>query len=94
MRRNCILFLLGVVLGPVGFAQVQVSEEPMHHKVFDNGWVRILDVHVPREILHFGISIPRPPSFSSSANTKTGSQVKVEPGKRLLPTEDLVRRIL
>jgi quercetin dioxygenase-like cupin family protein len=75
------LFLLGVALGPMSFAQVQVSEEPMHHKVFDNGWVRVLDVHVPPGDTSLWHKHSTPSVFLILSNTKTGSQVKVEPGK-------------
>jgi hypothetical protein len=30
-----------------GHSQIQVSQEPRHHKVLENEWVRVLDVHVP-----------------------------------------------
>jgi hypothetical protein len=81
MRRKCILLLLGVALGPMSFAQVQVSEEPMHHKVFDNGWVRVLDVHVPPGDTSGWHKHSTPSVFLILSNTKTGSQAKIEPHK-------------
>ena len=81
MRRNCIMLVLSVVVCLSGSAQVQVSEEPMHHKVLDNGWVRVLDVHVPAGDTSGWHKHSTPSVFLILSNTKTGSQVKVEPGK-------------
>lgn len=81
MRRNCIILVLGLVVSLSGFSQVQVSEEPMHHKVLDNGWVRVLDVHVPAGDTSGWHKHSTPSVFLILSNTKTGSQVRVEPGK-------------
>ncbi|MBN9382030.1 MAG: hypothetical protein J0H74_14780 [Chitinophagaceae bacterium] len=60
-------------------AQVQVSEEPMHHKVFDNGWVRMLDVHIPPGDTSLWHKHSTPSVFLILSNTKTGSEAKIEP---------------
>src|ERR1700761_3462140 len=46
---NMRIFFLFLFAGPAlsTTAQIQVSQEPRHHKVLDNEWVRVLDVHVP-----------------------------------------------
>jgi hypothetical protein len=62
-------------------AQVQVSQEPRHHKVFDNGWVRILDVHIPPGDTSMYHIHSTPSVFLILSNTKTGSEVLVEPAK-------------
>ncbi len=46
--RNCIFLILIIVFfAGICRAQVPVSQEPRHHKVLDNGHVRLLDVHIP-----------------------------------------------
>jgi hypothetical protein len=71
-----------MLIAPAGFAQVQVSEEPRHHKVFDNGWVRILDVHIPAGDTSLFHKHSTPSVFLILSSTKTGSEVKVEPKGR------------
>jgi len=82
MRRSNILFVLAMLIAPTIFAQVQVSEEPMHHKVFDNGWVRVLDVHVPAGDTSLWHKHSTPSVFLILSATKTGSEVRVEPKGR------------
>ncbi|HEX9511108.1 MAG TPA: hypothetical protein VF939_11550 [Puia sp.] len=62
-------------------AQIQVSEEPRHHKVFENAWVRVLDVHIPPGDTSLIHKHSTPSVFMILSNTKTGSQVIVEPEK-------------
>jgi hypothetical protein len=62
-------------------AQIQVSKEPRHHNVFENAWVRILDVHIlpgDTSLIH---KHSTPSVFMVLSTTKTGSQVIVEPEK-------------
>lgn len=67
-------------------AQVQVSKEPMHHNVFENSWVRVLDVHIPPGDTSLMHKHSTPSVFLILTNTKTGSQAIVEPRKlRLTP---------
>jgi hypothetical protein len=82
MRRSNILIVLAMMMGQAVFAQVQVSEEPMHHKVFDNGWVRVLDVHVLAGDTSLWHKHSTPSVFLILSATKTGSEVKVEPKGR------------
>lgn len=79
MVRISILLAAAVVCGTAVFAQVQVREEPMHHKVFDNGWVRVLDVHIPAGDTSLWHKHSTPSVFLILSNTKTGAQAKIEP---------------
>jgi len=63
-------------------AQIQVSQEPRHHKVFENAWVRVLDVHVPPGDTSLVHKHSTPSVFMILSNTKTGSEVIVEPEKQ------------
>jgi hypothetical protein len=74
----CFFFLFAAVIAS---AQVQVSQEPRHHKVLDNEWVRVLDVHIRPHDTTMMHKHSTPSVFLVLSNTKTGSQVLVEPGK-------------
>jgi hypothetical protein len=57
------------------YGQVPVSQEPRHHKVLDNGHVRLLDVRVPpgdTTLIHIHAT---PSLFVVLTDAKTGSQV-------------------
>jgi hypothetical protein len=80
-RMRKISFLL---LGLIGFvagshAQIQVSQEPRHHNVFENEWVRVLDVHIPPHDTSLMHKHSTPSVFLVLSKTKTGSQVIIEP---------------
>ena len=65
-------------------AQVQailVSKEPRHHNVFENAWVRILDVRVPPGDTTLFHKHTTPSVFLVLSSTRTGSQILVEPPK-------------
>jgi hypothetical protein len=47
MKRYFWLILTFSVLRSLCVAQVQVSKEPRHHNIFENGHIRLLDVHIP-----------------------------------------------
>jgi hypothetical protein len=80
--RQLSLFLFVVLgLAPAGYSQIQVSQEPRHHKVFGNEWVRVLDVHIPPHDTTLMHKHSTPSVFVVLSNTKTGSQVLVEPAK-------------
>jgi hypothetical protein len=80
------LQLLSAVCFMSASAQVQVSQEPRHHKVFENQWVRILDVRIPPGDTSLFHKHSTPSVFLVLSNTRTGSEVKVEPQKmRLTP---------
>ena len=73
-----ILFLAGSLSSR---AQIQVSKEPRHHNVFENAWVRVLDVHLPPGDTSLIHKHSTPSVFLILSNTKTGSEVIVEPEK-------------
>ena len=55
-------------------AQVAVRDEPRHHNVFENGYVRILDVFLaPRDTTQFHVH-NTPSVFTTFTKTATGSQ--------------------
>lgn len=74
-----IIWIACLTLAEMCSAQVQVSEEPRHHKVFDNGWVRVLDVHIQPGDTSLWHKHSTPSVFLILSNTKTGSQAKIEP---------------
>ena len=74
-----IIWIACLTLAEMCSAQVQVSEEPRHHKVFDNGWVRVLDVHIPPGDTSLWHKHSTPSVFLILSNTKTGSEAKIEP---------------
>jgi hypothetical protein len=79
--RNLAFLLTVMLLAKNSSAQIQVSKEPRHHNVFENQWVRILDVHIPPHDTSIMHKHSTPSVFMVLSNTKTGSQVLIEPGK-------------
>jgi hypothetical protein len=68
-------------------AQVPVSQEPRHHKVLDNGHVRLLDVHIPpgdttQYHIHATASV-----FVVLTDANTGSQVISEEDRSASPVK-------
>jgi len=56
-------------------AQVPVRDEPRHHNVFENNYVRLLDVFVsPRDTTQFHVH-NTPSVFTTFTETATGSQL-------------------
>lgn len=68
---------------------IQVRKEPRHHNVLDNGWVRILDVHLPPGDTSLFHKHSTPSIFLVLGNTRTGSQTIIEPRHRTFSTEGL-----
>jgi hypothetical protein len=60
---------------------IQVSQEPRHHKVLENAWVRVLDVRIPPGDTSLMHKHSTPSVFMVLSNTQTGSQAIVEPEK-------------
>lgn len=60
-------------------AQLPVSKEPRHHNVFENAWIRVLDVHIPPGDTSLFHRHEIPSVFMVLTKTKTGSQAIVEP---------------
>lgn len=73
--RKYLLLSLGCICVLCGTAQLPVSQEPMHHKVFENSYVRVLDVHVlPGDTTQFH-KHETPSVFIVLHPVKTGSEV-------------------
>lgn len=68
---------------------IQVRMEPRHHDVLDNGWVRILDVHLPPGDTSLFHKHTTPSIFLVLGNTRTGAQTIIEPRHRTFSTEGL-----
>lgn len=88
MKTNislCLCFLLPAVHIS---AQLPVSKEPMHHNVFENAYVRVLDVHVkPGDTTQFH-KHETPSVFIMLTPVKTGSEVKQEETKATILQKD------
>ncbi|MEI9947325.1 MAG: hypothetical protein WDN26_24325 [Chitinophagaceae bacterium] len=70
-----ICFLLAICSTQFAAAQVQVKYEPRHHNVFENEYVRILDVHFkPKDTTQYHIH-STPSVFVSFTKTLTTSQL-------------------
>lgn len=68
---------------------IQVSREPRHHKVFENEWVRILDVHIPPHDTSLIHKHTTPSVFIVLGNTKSGAQTFVEPRHKTFSKEGI-----
>lgn len=80
--RQLFLSLFAIIASlSSAYTQIQVSQEPRHHKVFENEWVRVLDVHIPPHDTSLMHKHSTPSVFLILSNTKTGSQTLIEPGK-------------
>jgi hypothetical protein len=73
--------LAGLFSAESASAQIPVSQEPRHHNVFENAWVRVLDVRIPPGDTSLMHKHETPSVFMVLSKTKTGSQVLVEPAK-------------
>jgi redox-sensitive bicupin YhaK (pirin superfamily) len=89
MKKYFLLILAGFSLYSICQAQVPVSKEPRHHNIFENGHVRILDVHIPpgdTTQIHIHAT---PSVFLILTNeVKVGSQVISEEKRAKLTTPD------
>ena len=64
-----------ILFGTICNAQLPVRMEPRHHKVFENDYVRVLDVHiVPGDTSLFHIH-ETPSVFIVLTNARTGSEI-------------------
>lgn len=69
------LALIAILSSLSTFAQVQVRDEPRHHNVFENGYVRLLDVFLgPHDTTQFHVH-STPSVFTTFTKTATGSQL-------------------
>jgi hypothetical protein len=78
---TCHLSAQNLLSDKRALSAIPVSQEPRHHKVFENIWVRILDVHIPPGDTSLFHRHETPSVFIVLSNTKTGSEVVIEPGK-------------
>jgi len=60
---------------------IPVSKEPRHHIVFENKWIRVLDVRIPPGDTSLFHKHETPSVFIVLSDTKTGSEAIIEPGK-------------
>ncbi|CAN5420584.1 hypothetical protein BH10BAC3_BH10BAC3_28340 [soil metagenome] len=80
--RNFIFTILASFYLCIGFAQVAVKDEPRHHNVFENDFVRVLDVFIPPgDTTQFHVHAT-PSLFIPFTIAKTASQIM---GAQLLP---------
>lgn len=77
MLKYFILVAFFIQVIPVA-AQVPVSKEPRHHNVFENAYVRVLDVHVPPGDTTQFHKHATPSVFIVLRPVKTGSHVIME----------------
>ena len=89
MKKNLFFAVTASILYSASVAQVQVSKEPRHHNIFENGHVRILDVHIPPGDTT-QIHVHSTPSvfLILTNNVKAGSQVISEEKRMKLNTAD------
>ncbi|MEO6329257.1 MAG: hypothetical protein ABIO55_10005 [Ginsengibacter sp.] len=74
MKKNFFILII-FSLGQYAFAQTAVRNEPRHHNVFENDYVRVLDVYIaPNDTTQFHIHAT-PSVFISLSKTATGSQL-------------------
>ena len=89
MKKYLWFILAFSVLHSLCRAQVPVSKEPRHHNIFENGHVRLLDVHIPpgdTTMIHIHAT---PSVFVILTNdVKVGSQVISEEKHAKLNTAD------
>ena len=73
--RNCLLLISALCSTVLVSAQVQVRNEPRHHNVFENEFIRILDVHLgPGDTTLYHLH-NTPSVFIVFTNTNVGSQL-------------------
>lgn len=82
-----ILYLLTLVSLEAA-AQIPVSKEPMHHNVFENAFVRLLDVHVSPGDTSLFHKHETPSVFIVLSPARTGSEVLIEEEKATALSRD------
>ena len=78
MKNKTIILSLIIFYSVAMTAQVAVSKEPRHHNIFQNKYIRVLDVWLPpgdTTLFHIHAT---PSVFVILSNTYTGSQIKGE----------------
>src|SRR6476620_884122 len=72
---KALLLLFPICISCTGMSQVPVRLEPLHNNVFENAWVRVLDVHIPPGDTTQFHKHETPSVFIVLNPVKTGSQV-------------------
>lgn len=91
MRRILFLFLLATALKLNAQEAVPVSKEPLHKNVFENEYLRVLDVRISPGDTTLFHKHETPSVFISLHPVKTGSKVIIEDGSATVLSLD--RRI-
>lgn len=77
--KPLFLFFITIIVLNFAIAQVPVKDEPRHHNIFENNYVRILDVHIkPGDTTLYHIHAT-PSVFISLSKTKVGSNIINQP---------------
>lgn len=85
MKNSIWLSLLFLQVYAICPAQIPVSLEPMHHKVLENGHVRLLDVHIAAgDTTRFHIH-STPSIFLVLTDAKTGAEIVSEEDRTTNP---------
>jgi hypothetical protein len=73
--KKYFIVVITTFLGSYAFAQVAVRDEPRHHNVFENDYVRVLDVWVaPKDTTQFHVHAT-PSVFIMLSKTTTSAQL-------------------
>lgn len=79
MMKPLFLFFITIIVLNFAIAQVPVKDEPRHHNIFENNYVRILDVHIkPGDTTLYHIHAT-PSVFIFFTKTKVGSNIINQP---------------
>lgn len=79
--KKCLSIIVYFAITKLSVAQVvAVSKEPMHRNVFENGYLRVLDVHVLPGDTSLFHKHETPSVFIVLNPVKTGSEVIIESG--------------
>jgi hypothetical protein len=87
VKKYILLILTNIAWYAFCQAQVPVRNEPRHHNIFDNGTVRILDVHIPpgdTSLFHIHAT---PSVFLVLSDRRTGSQIISEEDRSKSPVQ-------
>lgn len=77
-----IFTIISLLQGMVLPAQTAVRNEPRHHNVFENDYVRVLDVYIPpNDTTQFHLH-NTPSVFITFTRTQTGSEIKGQQPER------------
>jgi hypothetical protein len=78
--KQYLLLIAMLTSGTMCMSQLPVSKEPMHHNVFENSYLRVLDVHLAPGDTSLFHKHETPSVFIVLNPVKTGSEVIIEDG--------------